>query len=109
MKKIFLQIFLFTISLTHAQTQIQFLRYDSVPVTVNSQQLLYPWAGGINFAQFSDIDLNQDGIMDLFVFDRTGNKITTYINNGTPNTVDYLDSSSKYAKKFPHLENWALL
>lgn len=36
-------------------------------------------------------------------------KITTYINKGTANTVDYLDSSAKYADKFPHLEEWALL
>ena len=68
-----------------------------------------PWVGGLNFCQFSDIDMNFDGIKDLFVFDRTSNKITTYINKGTPNTVDYLDSTSKYASKFPHLENWALL
>ncbi|MDQ3110923.1 MAG: T9SS type A sorting domain-containing protein [Bacteroidota bacterium] len=88
--------------------QIQFARYDSVPVMVNSQTLNFPWAGGINFGQFSEIDLDQDGTMDLFVFDRTGNKITTYINNGTPNQVDY-SIAPQYITKFPLLHDWAIL
>ncbi len=106
MKKILVAVFVFIASWAHAQ--IQFLRYDSVPVTVNNQSLLYPWAGGINFAQFSDIDLNMDGKMDLFVFDRTGNKITTYINNGTPNQSDY-SLAPQYVKLFPPIHDWAIL
>ena len=107
-KKFLLNVFLLSICFSRAQTQIQFLRYDSVPVSVNSNSLLYPWAGGINFAQFSDIDLNQDGIMDLFVFDRTGNKITTYINHGTANQNDY-ELAPQYVKLFPPLHDWAVL
>jgi hypothetical protein len=106
MRKIFFAVFIFLFSFANAQ--VQFLRYDSVPVTVNAQSLLYPWAGGINFAQFSDIDLNQDGIMDLFVFDRTGNKITTYLNGGTPNQNDYT-LAPQYRTKFPKLHDWAIL
>ena len=41
-------------------------------------------------------------IKDLFVFDRTGNKVTAYINGGTPNTVDYTHAP-QYEKKFPAL------
>ncbi len=99
--------FLFCVSLT-INAQIQFIRKDSVPVTVNLQALDFPWAGGINYAQFSEIDLDQDGTMDLFVFDRTGNKITTYINNGTPNQVDY-SIAPQYITKFPLLHDWAIL
>lgn len=84
-------------------------RTDTIPVKANSVQLKMPWVGGHNFCQFSDIDMNLDGIKDLFVFDRTGMKITTYINKGTANTVDYADSTSKYASKFPHMEEWVLL
>src|ERR1044071_1251471 len=98
MRKIFILFFLAVSFSAHAQ--IQFVRYDSVPVMVNSQTLAFPWAGGINFAQFSEIDLDQDGTMDLFVFDRTGNKITTYINNGTPNQVDY-SIAPQYITRFP--------
>ncbi len=91
-----------------AQTTVGFSRVDTVPVYVNNSPLLFPWAGGINFCQFSDIDLNQDGIPDLFVFDRSGNKITTYINNGTANQVDYV-LAPQYVSKFPKMHDWALL
>lgn len=106
MRTIFFSFFILVSFAMNAQ--IQFVRNDSVPVMVNSQTLLFPWAGGINFAQFSEIDLDQDGTMDLFVFDRTGNKITTYINNGTPNQVDY-SVAPQYVSRFPRLHDWAIL
>jgi len=84
-------------------------RADTIPVYENSDTLKMPWSGGHNYVQISEIDLNGDGIKDLFVFDRTGNKISTYINKGIPNTVSYVDSSFKYAWRFPHLEGWAVL
>lgn len=38
-----------------------------------------PWAGGLNAAQYNGIDLNGDGQLDLAVFDRTSNKVNTFI------------------------------
>src|ERR1035437_7417500 len=78
-----------------------FRRADNIPVYENADTLKMPWVGGHNYIQVSEIDINQDGIKDLFVFDRTGNKISTYINKGIPNTVSYVDSSFKYAGRFP--------
>lgn len=89
-------------------SQPYFKRYDSVPVIINSTYISNAWAGGLNFVQTSSIDLNQDGIKDLFIFDRSGNKIRTFINKGTPNTVDYIYDAS-YETKFPKLQEWALL
>lgn len=94
--------------LLQAQTMLGFSRVDTVPVYQNSNRLIYPWAGGMNFVQFSDIDLDQDGIPDLFVFDRSGNKITTYLNRGTPNQVDYV-LAPQYVSKFPLMHDWVLL
>ncbi len=99
---------LLSCGILQSQTTVGFARVDTVPVYVNSNPLLFPWAGGINFCQFSDIDLDQDGILDLFVFDRSGNKITTYINKGTPNQVDY-ELAPEYVSKFPLMHDWALL
>ena len=91
------------------KAQLYFNRTDTVVVqTANGTILKNPWAGGLNFLQVSDIDLNYDGIMDLFVFDRTGNKVSTFINGGTANTVDYKYDYS-YVNKFPKLDSWALL
>ena len=64
-----------------------------------------PWTGGFNSVQISKIDLNFDSLEDLFVFDRTGNKVTTFLNNG--NSYSY---APEYEQLFPQsLSNWVLL
>jgi hypothetical protein len=88
--------------------QPYFQWYDSIPVKINSTFIANPWAGGINFGQPSAIDLDLDGTKDLFVFDKTGNKIRTFINNGATGTVDY-KYSPYYETKFPKLHDWVLL
>ena len=88
--------------------QIYFERKDSIPVFRNSSQVPFAWGGGFNSPQFSQIDLNQDGIMDLFVFDRAGNKMTTFINQGTANQVSYVLDLS-YVPFFPKMHDWVLL
>jgi subtilisin-like proprotein convertase family protein len=90
------------------QAQPFFQRYDSIDVKINSNYIMNPWAGGLNFAQNSAIDLNQDGIKDLFTFDRTGNKVRTFINKGTPGSVDY-KYDAYYEGKFPEMHEWCLL
>lgn len=90
------------------KAQPGFTRADTVEVEIGGNPLKNSWAGGINFAQFSQIDLNMDGTKDLFVFDRSGNRISTWINNGTPNTVDYT-YAPQYIASFPPLHDWALL
>lgn len=85
-----------------------FNRVDTIPVKVDGNWLKNPWVGGHNFVQLSDIDLDGDGKKDLFLFDRTGNRVTTYLNHGTSNTVDYI-YAPKYETAFPHLEDWAIL
>src|SRR3970040_1526472 len=77
-KKLFLSVFIFAPVFIFAQPG--FRRTDTVQVVQNSVTLKNPWVGGHNSCQFSAIDLNFDNIKDLFVFDRVGNKITTYLN-----------------------------
>ncbi|MBA3648463.1 MAG: T9SS type A sorting domain-containing protein [Chitinophagales bacterium] len=80
----------------------------SLPVKgINSIEKKYAWAGGLNNPQFSAIDLNNDGIKDLLVFDRTGNKVYTFLNHGTPGLLDYT-YDPEFENDFPHLENWTL-
>jgi hypothetical protein len=64
-----------------------------------------PWAGGLNAAQYNTIDLNLDGIDDLVLFDRTSNKINTFLaDNG-----EYLYSPD-YESFFPEgMSNWVIL
>jgi len=98
--------FLFISSFADAQPFFQW--NDSIPVKIDGAYIANPWAGGLNFIQASNIDLNSDGIKDLFIFDRTGNKVRTFINKGTANTVDF-KYAPQYESKFPKLHDWALL
>jgi len=72
-----------------------------------TENLLYPWAGGMNSMQFGSIDINRDGIKDLVAFDRQGNRLMCFINKGAPNTIAY-DLEQKYVKDFPQLYDWAI-
>jgi len=80
----------------------------SIPAVVFGNTLKLAWAGGLNTPIFSEIDLNKDGITDLFSFDKDGNRISTYINHGTAGQFDY-EYAPEYISKFPHLHDWALL
>jgi hypothetical protein len=88
--------------------QYGFSRSDTIKVTENAALIAQPWVGGLNSSQYSRMDLNFDNIEDLVIFDRTGDKVLTYINNGTPNQVDYT-YAPQYQRFFPELHNWMLL
>ena len=105
MKQIVIIILCLCASIAHAQTG--FTRNNSIPVYDNGQ-LLLPWAGGLNFPLFSKIDLNGDNIPDLFAFDRSNNRVLTFINNGTSGTNCW-EYAPQYADMFPAIKGWAFL
>lgn len=74
----------------------------------NNDTIPFPFIGGFVSPQFSEIDLNNDGIKDLFVFDRSGNKKMTFLNEGKAGQVSYI-YAPKYEFYFPQLSNWVLL
>lgn len=81
-------------------------RFDRLDATVSErgQAWALPFTGGLNAPQFSNVDLNNDGIEDLFVFDRAGNVNLTFLSDGEQYTF-----APEYAINFPELNNWALL
>ncbi len=72
-----------------------------------AENLKYPWAGGMNSIQFGAVDINRDGIKDLVAFDRQGNRIMCFINNGKPGETGY-SLQQHYVKDFPPLYDWAI-
>ncbi len=89
---IIFQLFLLNISLGLAQNYHDYgftKEYDILCQDSLSSTIKMPWAGGLNYCQFETIDLNFDGIDDLVVFDRSGNKIKTFLNEGTANQVSF--------------------
>jgi hypothetical protein len=93
-----------------AYSQQSFERVDTLPVrlTGSSPNLLNAWAGGLNACQFSAIDLNFDGVKDLVVFDRSGNRLKPFINAGIVDSVRYIHAP-QYESKFPLMHDWVKL
>lgn len=71
-----------------------------IEIEVNGAVLNNGLAGGLNAPQLSEVDLNNDQISDLYIFDRSGNVHLTFLNAGTQENPNYkLDS--KYSRNFP--------
>lgn len=80
----------------------------NVDFIVDGNTLLNPLSGGLNAPQLSEVDLNEDGIMDLYIFDRIGNRHLTFLNSGetSGNVYSY---APEYEVNFPPVEGWILL
>lgn len=69
-------------------------------INSNGDTLQYGALGGLNTPQYSELDLNNDGKMDLLVYDRSGQIALTFLNEGGPNEINY-KYAPKYQKNFP--------
>jgi FG-GAP-like repeat/Secretion system C-terminal sorting domain len=102
-KNIIVGFLLLSFQVTNAQ--FSYTLDQSIPVEVNGKNLLMPWAGGINASQINTMDLNGDGKADLVLFDRTANKVLTYLQQNN----QYLYAPD-YESLFPSTVNqWVLL
>jgi hypothetical protein len=86
--------------------QFSFSVDQSIPVKDEEGNLVDgAWAGGLNAAQYNTFDLDHNGHDDLVLFDRTANKVITFIN---------IDNDYVYHPEYetffpPGLENLMLL
>lgn len=106
MRLLFLSVlFLSLTALAHSQTN-PFLFLDQRPkVVVNSDTLDFPWTGGFNSIMPVEVDFNGDNILDIFFFDRVGNRVSTFLNNGSASAFPYSYAPS-YASLLPPLQDW---
>ncbi|MEA3478276.1 MAG: T9SS type A sorting domain-containing protein [Bacteroidota bacterium] len=70
--------------------------------------LKHPWAGGMNACQFNEVDMNMDGIKDLLVFDRQGNRLMPFLNTGN-NGINSYQYAPAFAELFPEIKHWILM
>lgn len=86
----------------------QFFRFESIQgpsVIQNGQILKYPWAGGLAAPQFGEIDVNDDGLKDLIVFERTDEIVSVWIKR-LENGQQRFQFAPGYATLFPPLQSW---
>ena len=102
-------LFLYFILTINSFAQTKFDRALNIPVSEGGNTFRFPWAGGINFPWISSIDLNSDGLNDLFVFDHHNNRILTFLNNGSSSVKQAWDYAPQYAHQFPPVNSWAFL
>ncbi len=76
----------------------------SIEFIKNDTSLQYPLAGGLNAPQLSAVDLNEDGLDDLHVFDRVGEVQLTFLSDGAKYYY-----APEYSAYFPKVKNWMLL
>ena len=79
----------------------------TIPFSIDGRSMPLALAGGLNSPQFSLTDLNFDSIPDLFVFDRSGNKVLPFL--GKSNESLHYDYAPQLEGDFPQLDAWALL
>ena len=90
----------FTIGLL-AQT---FVQENVAGIIIDSEEVLDPFVGGLNSPQISNADFNNDGIMDVMVFDRIGGALIPLISDGE----EYIFDPS-FVENFPVIENFLLM
>lgn len=74
--------------------------YDSA-----SNPLCYPSLGGINSIYISEIDFNLDGILDLFLFEKHGDRIIPMVKLSSGG----YRYAPEYVHQFPMLHDWVIL
>lgn len=92
-----------------SSAQPTFLGHDLSPqLIIDNQKLDNPWAGGFNSAQFSTLHLNEDGLIDLIVFDKTGSRVHTFVAEEKAQGYTYI-YAPEYEFRFPKIFAWMLL
>ncbi|WP_333820315.1 T9SS type A sorting domain-containing protein [Ohtaekwangia sp.] len=87
------------------QAQFTYTLDQSIPVEGKQATLSMPWVGGINAAQYNTMDLDNDGVEDLVLFERMAGKLFTFLNKN--NQYQY---APEYESFFPSdVTNWLLL
>lgn len=91
----------FSVIDTNAQHQGEVFKPDTNwKVIVNGAERTMAWGGGFNNPQFAQGDLNNDGIVDLVVFEKGSMQVKTFINYGTQGNPVY-KYRQQYERNFP--------
>lgn len=109
MARIFI-IFYFAFYFLSTKAQLA-VAYDTITVIENGKVLKMPWGNGLNYSNFSNIDLNYDGVKDLVAFDKLNQfgvgRFRCFIKTGLTSSETYTFNPS-LSQYFPQASNWAV-
>ncbi|MEA5257570.1 FG-GAP-like repeat-containing protein [Arcicella aquatica] len=108
MKKLILLLFLSNLGKSFAQN-FTFQYNNSFKIVQNGQSLPNTFAGGLNAPQFSTCNLDNDGVEDLVIFDRTSSKLSTFLAKKDNTGKYYWQYAPEYETAFPAIQHWILL
>ncbi|PIB36810.1 hypothetical protein BFP72_16085 [Reichenbachiella sp. 5M10] len=106
MKRV-LKIFLFLGTILPQSTLVGqiVLTPTTIPVIHQDNPLSHPFAGGLNSGQYYPLDMDQDGDLDLVIFDRSSDKFNCFENRDQ----QYFYNPA-FASLFPEgIQNWIVL
>ncbi len=110
MKQVFtLLFFILSFPVLAQQHSFEFQQQNTIKLVVGTDTLRGPWVGGLNSPVFSTIKLNNDGVEDLYVFDRHTRRSFTFLADNATNSWQW-KFAPEYAGFFPaSLAYWVLL
>jgi hypothetical protein len=82
----------------------RYYMYDSLPMATGAENIAMPFVGGFNAPHFVQLDINNDGVLDLMVFDRHDQKLLPFIRKN--NQWVY---AKQYESVIPRLNYWIRL
>lgn len=105
--KLLCQIIILLLAFLPIKAQVWYHYPNAIPFvnSYNNNTLINPAFEGFITPIFSQADLNNDGLGDIFVLDATTNQIKVFINNHN-NKFTY---TPWYESLFPDLKRWAVL
>jgi hypothetical protein len=84
---------------------------DTITVIENTKVLKMPWANGLNFANVSALDVNNDGVNDLVIYDKSNQYSTgrfrCFVNTGGSGSAQYI-ALPELSYFFPAVKSWAV-
>lgn len=83
----------------------EFEQWSDLPVFWNGVHLHNAWAGGLNNVQFGRFDLDGDGLDDLLVFDRHGDRLLPFLFSIQDQHAVYT-YAPYYRRFFPAMNHW---
>jgi FG-GAP-like repeat/Secretion system C-terminal sorting domain len=105
-KYIWLLLFLLSANGLAAQT---YSISNDIPVFVGGHSLKSAWAGGLTAPQLSAIDLDNDGLLDLVIYERDGGALLPLLRGATTGQIDFA-YAPQFLPQFPvALSDWVLL